>query len=110
MSKAIIRKHQKTTVRLYKEIITNYYEEIDFDDKILNYICDYIFDDWEYAQDHGVYFDQEDELQCIKIDMMLDELHDRCIDRDEEEECRIEKEIVTYCKKWKKKDYTIWFK
>lgn len=106
---ATARKELSRTVIGYTEVIQNKYLKFDFDTYIRELIDD-IFDDFEYAQEHGVYY-YEDDLYSIDVNSCIDELNDRLLMNDDEEETEDdekepEEKIIEYLTPYK--DFTIW--
>ena len=103
MNKSIARKEISRVVKDNKETIVNEFYEFEFD-KAAYSALNNIFDDYEYARDHGVYSD-EDDFYLIDVDIVIEELQDRMLDEEEENI----KERVLYeflIPRWK--GYKIW--
>lgn len=103
MIQSIARKELTRTELDGKEMIINEIRRFDFDNKILAEIEE-IFDDWEYAQNHGVFCNEEDEIVMMDVDIVLEELQER-IDCNEEYR-EYEKTIIQYLKDFK--GFKIW--
>lgn len=84
-----------------KETIINEIIHFKFDEGVME-AFDMIFDDWEYAQEHGVY-SNDDGISMIDVDMALDEMDDKIMDDDtpDKEDTFNEKLIRDYLLKFK---------
>ena len=91
-NKSIARKEVSRTEADGKEIIVNEIIHFNFDGGVLE-TMDMIFDDWEYAQEHGVYIDDED-ITIIDVNMALDELEDRIMGDDTPDKEDTQNEIL----------------
>ena len=101
-TQSIARKEFSRLEEGNNETIVNEIIRFDFDKTILDDI-NFIFDDWEYAQEHGINY-WEDDLHLITVNELLDELDDRCLDDDYDS--KREKRIKKYLAKYK--GFTIW--
>jgi len=99
--KSIARKEISRIEQNGKEVVTNEIIHFDFDGGVLEAISN-IFDDWEYAQEHGIYSD-EDDVTMITVDMALDEMEDRIMrdDTPDKEDTQNEILIKDYLTKFK---------
>ena len=105
VNKSIARKEISRIRENGKEIIVNEYIEFDMDKGLCASFID-IFEDYEYAQEHGVYITQDNDIFSIDVDMVIDELNERLIDR-EEDEVMHEKILLEFLSQYK--GYSIWF-
>jgi hypothetical protein len=64
----------------------------------------FIFDDYEYGQDHGVFVDSLDRIHTINVEDMLEELHDR-IENDPDNSF-MEKVLIDFFEKYE--GFTVW--
>jgi len=67
-----------------KEYVINEFLKLQVPSEIEEAI-NWIFDDYEYAQDHGVFYSYDDDLSLIDIDNMLECLEDRILEAREED-------------------------
>jgi len=104
-NKSIARKEISRIKENGKEIVIYEYIEFEMDKGIYGTLID-IFEDYEYAQDHGVFWNQDDDIQLIEVDKIVEELDDRMIEREEDEIFK-EKLLKEYLYP-KFKGYTIW--
>jgi hypothetical protein len=100
---SIARKELSRVESGNKEIVTNEIIRFDFDEAVLSGL-EYVFDDWEYAQNHGVRCNEDDEILMIDVDECMEEIDGRIIDN-EDDNIR-EKVIKEYLEKYK--GFTIW--
>lgn len=105
MNKSIARKEISRIKENGKETIVNEYIEFEMDKGIRSSFYD-LFEDYEYAQEHGVYYDLNDDILFIRVNFVLDELNDRLIDRSEDE-ITCEKILIDFLSQYK--GYDIWF-
>lgn len=103
MKKSIARKELSRVIKNNKETVINDYHKFDFD-KAAYAALENIFDDYEYAQDHGVYCDRDNAFVFLEVDVVLDELKGRSLN-DNEDNIE-EKTLSDFLKEWK--GYTIW--
>ena len=90
--KSIARKELTRVEQDGKEIVTNEIIHFDFDGGIMETL-DMIFDDWEYAQEHGVYTN-DDGITVIDVNMALDEMDDRILNDDTPDKEDTQNEIL----------------
>jgi hypothetical protein len=103
---SIARKELSRTEVDGKETIVNEIKHFEFDAVVLELIED-IFDDWEYAQAHGVQGDEEYDIVFIEVDRCIDELDDRILDAEPDgENATMEIKIKTYLEPYR--GFTIW--
>ena len=95
--KAIARKELSRKEKNNIEHIKNSIIYFEFDDGIISSIY-MIFDEWEYAQENGIYNNQMDELIYIDVNLVLSCLKERIEDY---EDVFIEKLIIEYLEKYK---------
>ena len=91
------------------ETIKNEYEEIDFDNDIYENITENLFEDYEMAQENGVYYDLTGILHTIDVELAVEYLNDRINDKwtDDEDEYISEKLVRDYLLKFK--GSVLWF-
>ena len=84
-----------------KETIINEIVHFEFDPGVME-VMDLIFDDWEYAQEHGVY-SNDDGITMIDVNMLLDEMDDKIMADDtlDQEDTFNEKLIRDYLDKFR---------
>ena len=99
----IARRFISKTIEGSKETIVNEIIEFDFDKAMKQTVCD-LFEDWEYAQGHGVFYNQQEDLFSIDVDDCLEELKER--QYNEDEEYAQEKLLMNYLDKYS--GYTIY--
>jgi hypothetical protein len=87
-----------------KETVVNEIIHFNFDPAVESTILD-MFDDWEYAQQHGIHFD-DDSLRLITVDSCIEEMQDRITSQNDPEETMREEIIIEYLKQFK--GFTIW--
>jgi hypothetical protein len=104
---SIARKETNRTEENGREIIFNDIIRFDFDAGVQSAIED-IFDDWEYAQNHGVQVSEDGELFLLDVTQLLDEMEDRIMNdgTPDNEDSHREKMIFDYLSKYK--GFTIW--
>lgn len=103
MKKSIARKELSRVIKNNKETVINDYHKFDFD-KAAYAALENIFDDYEYAQDHGVYSDRDDAFVFLEVDAVIEELKERVSN---DPDCSLEeKTLRDFLKEWK--GYTIW--
>jgi hypothetical protein len=73
---SIARKELSRTEENGLETVKNIIERFEFDDDVERILAD-IFDDYEYAQDNGLYFDAFDAISYIEVDKVLKELREK---------------------------------
>ena len=106
MSESILRKELSREIKDGKEYVVNEFLKLQVPLEVEEAI-NWIFDDYEYAQDHGVYYNYDDDISLIDIDNMLECLEDKIQDAiDEEEDYDKEKLVKEFFVKYK--GFKIW--
>ena len=107
MKQSIARKELSRVEENGKETIVNDIIHFDFDEGILC-LLEEIFDDWEYASNHGINMLEDGETQIIDVDQALDELEDRIMgdETPDKEDTQREHTIKEYLEDYR--GYTIW--
>jgi hypothetical protein len=103
---SIARKELSRTEQDGKETIVNEIIHFKFDGGVLESI-NLIFDDWEYAQEHGVYSD-DDGVTIIIVNQILDKLDDRIMNDDTPDKDDTQNEVLVRDYLLKFKGFTIW--
>ena len=109
--KATRRKELSRKIEDNKEFVVNEIYKFEFDGGVMEAINE-VFDDGEYAADHGVYLDWRlEEIALIKVDNVLEEVEERIHEQEQDGEtdsCFYNRLIIIrdYLKDWK--GYTIW--
>jgi hypothetical protein len=103
MDKSIARKELSREVANDKETIINEIIYFEFDSGVLEAI-DMIFDDWEYAQEHGV-FTNDDGVTLINVDDCIQEMEEK-IKMNDDDDTFNEKLVRDYLMKFK--GFSIW--
>jgi hypothetical protein len=85
------------------ETIVNSIIHFDFDTEILERLGE-IFEDYDYATSHNIYFNEDSDLVYIEVDSVIDEMEDRSLN--DEEDNDVEKKIIVYLTPYK--GFTIW--
>ena len=89
------------------EHIVNIIIRFEFDEGVLTDL-EYIFQDWEYSNEHGVHCHEENEIELIDVNECLQEIEDR-IEQDEtpdKEDSQREILIKKYLEQFR--GFTIW--
>ena len=105
VNKSIARKEFSRLRENGQETIVNDYIEFEMDKDIYATLIE-IFDDYEYAEEHGVFWNQDDDIHLIEVDKVVEELDDRMMEREADEIFK-EKLLREYLYP-KFKGYTIW--
>jgi len=103
---SIARKELSRIEQDGKETIVNEIIHFEFDSVVLEAI-DMIFDDWEYAQEHGV-FTNDDDVTMIIVNQALDEMEDKIMGDDTPDKEDSSNEILVRDYLTKFKGFTIW--
>jgi len=102
ITQSIARRELSRVEKNGKETVI--YDIIHFDfDKEIREDIDFIFDDYEYAQNHGVNYWEED-LYLITVNDLIEELKDKLLDNDYDGER--EKKMIKYFEKYQ--NFIIW--
>jgi hypothetical protein len=97
---AIARKEISRKEKNNIEHIKNSIIHFEFNDGIITSIK-IMFDEYEYAQENGIYENQDDEIVYIDVNLLLEALNERIECADYDENVSTEKIIIEYLEKYK---------